>query len=126
MSKFCDIDGLHPRAEEHHGCECAMVQCIYNRRVPLPARDHHYPTSDFFAIHGRILTSVVLLAFEMVSAFGSGGLSLGIPGQTYALSGDFSTPSKIITCIMVSVCIQEPLSFQLTFLSVRKDDQGTA
>lgn len=42
------------------------------------------------------------IVFEMVSAFGGIGLTLGIPDQNYALSGAFSPVSKLVICIIVS------------------------
>ncbi|KZP01526.1 TrkH-domain-containing protein [Calocera viscosa TUFC12733] len=39
--------------------------------------------------------------FELVSAYGTVGLSLGIPNQNYALSGDFSPLSKLVVIIVM-------------------------
>ncbi|KAF9047413.1 cation transport protein-domain-containing protein [Panaeolus papilionaceus] len=41
------------------------------------------------------------ILFELVSAYGTVGLSLGIPDQNYSLSGAFTTFSKIVVCVVM-------------------------
>ncbi|KAF9446528.1 TrkH-domain-containing protein [Macrolepiota fuliginosa MF-IS2] len=41
------------------------------------------------------------IMFEVVSAYGTVGLSLGIPDQNYSLSGAFGPLSKLVICIVI-------------------------
>ncbi|KAI0754516.1 TrkH-domain-containing protein [Daedaleopsis nitida] len=45
--------------------------------------------------------TVFALIFELVSAYGTVGLSLGIPGLNYSLSGDFHTLSKLVVALVM-------------------------
>ncbi|PPQ63028.1 hypothetical protein CVT24_005974, partial [Panaeolus cyanescens] len=45
--------------------------------------------------------NIFTILFELVSAYGTVGLSLGIPDQNYSLSGAFSTFSKLVVCIVM-------------------------
>ncbi|KXN87472.1 Low-affinity potassium transport protein [Leucoagaricus sp. SymC.cos] len=45
--------------------------------------------------------NVFNITFEIVSAYGSVGLSLGIANQNYSLSGAFSPLSKLIVCAVI-------------------------
>ncbi|THG92683.1 hypothetical protein EW026_g8305 [Hermanssonia centrifuga] len=45
--------------------------------------------------------NVFALIFELVSAYGTVGLSLGLPTANYSLSGEFHTLSKLITCAVM-------------------------
>ncbi|KAI0629974.1 TrkH-domain-containing protein [Trametes polyzona] len=45
--------------------------------------------------------NIFALIFELVSAYGTVGLSLGIPGLNYSLSGDMHTLSKLIVCAVM-------------------------
>jgi Trk-type K+ transport system membrane component len=42
-----------------------------------------------------------VLVFEMVSAFGGIGLTLGIPTENFSFSGSFKPLSKLIVCIIM-------------------------
>ncbi|KAF8996294.1 cation transporter, partial [Hymenopellis radicata] len=41
------------------------------------------------------------LVFELVSAYGTVGLSLGLPYASYSFSGDFRTLSKLIVVLVM-------------------------
>ncbi|KAH9850186.1 TrkH-domain-containing protein [Lenzites betulinus] len=45
--------------------------------------------------------NIFALLFELVSAYGTVGLSLGIPGFNYSLSGEMHTLSKLIVCAVM-------------------------
>ncbi|KAF8552943.1 TrkH-domain-containing protein [Imleria badia] len=45
--------------------------------------------------------NIFSILFEIVSAYGSVGLSLGIPSQNYSLSGAFRPLSKLILCLVM-------------------------
>ncbi|KAI0642944.1 TrkH-domain-containing protein [Trametes meyenii] len=45
--------------------------------------------------------NVFALVFELVSAYGTVGLSLGVPGFNFSLSGDMHTLSKLIICAVM-------------------------
>jgi len=45
--------------------------------------------------------NIFSIIFELVSAYGTVGLSLGIPDQYYSLSGEFSTLTKLIFCLVM-------------------------
>ncbi|KAI0763530.1 TrkH-domain-containing protein [Trametes elegans] len=45
--------------------------------------------------------NIFALIFELVSAYGTVGLSLGIPNINYSLSGDMHTLSKLIVCAVM-------------------------
>ncbi|KAH0829084.1 cation transport protein-domain-containing protein [Lanmaoa asiatica] len=45
--------------------------------------------------------NIFTILFEIVSAYGSVGLSLGIPNQNYSLSGAFRPLSKLIVCLVM-------------------------
>ncbi|TFK74624.1 TrkH-domain-containing protein [Pluteus cervinus] len=45
--------------------------------------------------------NIFTILFELVSAYGTVGLSLGIPNQDYSLSGAFRPLSKLIVCIVM-------------------------
>jgi hypothetical protein len=40
--------------------------------------------------------SIFSILFEVTSAYGTVGLSLGVPGKNYSLSGDFASLSKVV------------------------------
>lgn len=41
------------------------------------------------------------ILFELISAYGSVGLSLGLSNANYSLSGAWSTPSKVVLCLVM-------------------------
>jgi len=45
--------------------------------------------------------NIFAIVFELVSAYGTVGLSLGIPTQNYSLSGAFRPLSKLIVCLVM-------------------------
>ncbi|KAI9066036.1 TrkH-domain-containing protein [Trametes sanguinea] len=45
--------------------------------------------------------NIFALIFELVSAYGTVGLSLGIPGLNYSLSGGMHTLSKLVVCAVM-------------------------
>ncbi|KAG9312203.1 cation transport protein-domain-containing protein [Chiua virens] len=45
--------------------------------------------------------NIFTILFEIVSAYGSVGLSLGIPTQNYSLSGAFRPLSKLVLCLVM-------------------------
>lgn len=45
--------------------------------------------------------NIFAVLFEIVSAYGTVGLSLGIPTENYSLSGAFNTLSKLIICFVM-------------------------
>ncbi|KAJ3511772.1 hypothetical protein NLJ89_g3904 [Agrocybe chaxingu] len=45
--------------------------------------------------------NIFSIIFELVSAYGTVGLSLGIPGQNYSLSGAMHPLSKLIICLVM-------------------------
>ncbi|KAK7057587.1 potassium transport protein [Favolaschia claudopus] len=45
--------------------------------------------------------NIFSIVFELVSAYGTVGLSLGSPTQNYSLSGQFSPLSKLIVCLVM-------------------------
>ncbi|KAF4974722.1 hypothetical protein FZEAL_8392 [Fusarium zealandicum] len=45
--------------------------------------------------------SVFNVLFEVVSAYGCVGLSIGIPGASYSMSGGFHTGSKFVLCLVI-------------------------
>ncbi|TFK44919.1 cation transport protein-domain-containing protein [Crucibulum laeve] len=45
--------------------------------------------------------SIFTIVFELVSAYGTVGLSLGMPTQNYSLSGAFHPLSKLIVCLVM-------------------------
>ncbi|KAH9891907.1 TrkH-domain-containing protein [Cubamyces lactineus] len=45
--------------------------------------------------------TIFALIFELVSAYGTVGLSLGIPGRNYSLSGEMHTLSKLVVCVVM-------------------------
>jgi len=45
--------------------------------------------------------NIFTIIFELVSAYGTVGLSLGIPNQNYSLSGAFRPLSKLIVCAVM-------------------------
>ncbi|KAF9222488.1 TrkH-domain-containing protein [Gyrodon lividus] len=45
--------------------------------------------------------NIFSILFELVSAYGSVGLSLGIPNQNYSFSGAFRPLSKLIVCLVM-------------------------
>lgn len=45
--------------------------------------------------------SVFNILFEVISAYACVGLSVGLPDQQYALSGEFHTTSKLILCFLM-------------------------
>ncbi|KAK0195856.1 cation transport protein-domain-containing protein [Armillaria mellea] len=45
--------------------------------------------------------NIFTIVFELVSAYGTVGLSLGLPYANYSLSGAFRTLSKIIVCLVM-------------------------
>lgn len=50
----------------------------------------------------RALTETLLIVFEIVSAYGAIGLSIGLPNANYSTSGAFSPVSKLVL-IMVMI-----------------------
>ncbi|KAI0299527.1 cation transport protein-domain-containing protein [Russula brevipes] len=45
--------------------------------------------------------TIFAVFFEIVSAYGTVGLSLGVPSQNYSLSGAMSTFSKLVICVVM-------------------------
>jgi len=45
--------------------------------------------------------NIFSIIFELVSAYGTVGLSLGIPDQNYSLSGEFNPLTKLILCLVM-------------------------
>ncbi|KAK0212417.1 cation transport protein-domain-containing protein [Desarmillaria ectypa] len=45
--------------------------------------------------------NIFTIVFELVSAYGTVGLSLGVPYANYSLSGSFRTLSKLIVCLVM-------------------------
>ncbi|KAF8806550.1 TrkH-domain-containing protein [Phlegmacium glaucopus] len=45
--------------------------------------------------------NIFSIIFELVSAYGTVGLSLGIPDQNYSLSGEFAPLTKLIFCLVM-------------------------
>ncbi|KAH9983705.1 cation transport protein-domain-containing protein [Russula compacta] len=45
--------------------------------------------------------TIFAVFFEIVSAYGTVGLSLGVPSENYSLSGAMSTLSKLIICVVM-------------------------
>ena len=50
---------------------------------------------------GKGLTNIFANLFEVISAYGTNGLSLGWPGKNYSLCGEWTTLSKIIICLIM-------------------------
>ncbi|KZT12182.1 TrkH-domain-containing protein [Laetiporus sulphureus 93-53] len=65
-----------------------FVLCIIEREPLMNTSD-----SSWF--------NIFALIFELVSAFGTVGLSLGIPNENYCFSGALHTPSKLILCAVM-------------------------
>lgn len=78
-----------------------MVKRVHDRYAlpsPLLSVVNHY-----LGHYAYLLCLAVV--FEMVSAFGGIGLTLGIPDQNFALSGAFSPVSKLVICVIVSLYV---------------------
>jgi len=70
--------------------------------------DENAPWFNLFRISKIIFLSASFIAktygvlvFEMVSAFGGIGLTLGIPTDNFSFSGAFGPLSKLIVCIIM-------------------------
>ena len=56
--------------------------------------------TDHFLAH-PVVFSVFNVFFEVVSAYGTVGLSVGLPNQTYSFSGGWHTASKVLLCFVM-------------------------
>ncbi|KAI0365314.1 TrkH-domain-containing protein [Pilatotrama ljubarskyi] len=75
--------------------------------------------------------NIFALIFELVSAYGTVGLSLGVPGSNYSLSGDMHTLSKLIICAVMlrgrhrglPVALDRAVLMPSEFLAIRSAGQ---
>ncbi|KAI0354804.1 TrkH-domain-containing protein [Trametes cingulata] len=75
--------------------------------------------------------NIFALIFELVSAYGTVGLSLGVPGFNCSLSGDMHTLSKLIICAVMlrgrhrglPVALDRAVLMPSEFLSIRSATQ---
>lgn len=56
-------------------------------------------TSHFLA--DPVTSSVFNVIFEVVSAYGCVGISVGLPNQAYSFSGGWHWPSKLVLCLVM-------------------------
>lgn len=56
-------------------------------------------TSHFLA--DPVTYSVFNIIFEVVSAYGCVGISVGLPNQAYSFSGGWHAPSKLVLCLVM-------------------------
>ena len=87
---------------EQHDSSAAGIASHLQRQL---AYDIWFQFLVFFLIctieRGHILRgdpgfSVFSILFEVTSAYGTVGLSLGVPGKDYSLCGDFASLSKVV------------------------------
>ncbi|KAI8986131.1 TrkH-domain-containing protein [Trametes punicea] len=75
--------------------------------------------------------NIFALLFELVSAYGTVGLSLGIPGVNYSLSGGMHTLSKLVVCAVMlrgrhrglPVALDRAVLMPSEFLAIRSETQ---
>ncbi|CDO72194.1 hypothetical protein BN946_scf184970.g46 [Trametes cinnabarina] len=75
--------------------------------------------------------SIFALLFELVSAYGTVGLSLGIPGANYSLSGGMHTLSKLVICAVMlrgrhrglPVALDRAVLMPSEFLVIKSENQ---
>ncbi|KAI0671153.1 TrkH-domain-containing protein [Trametes maxima] len=77
--------------------------------------------------------NIFALLFELVSAYGTVGLSLGVPGFNYSLSGDMHVLSKLIVCAVMirgrhrglPVALDRAVLMPSEFLDVQSGSAGS-
>lgn len=74
--------------KEDHGCGRTAVQSFHNQQV---------------SFHSSILslTKCFYVVFEIVSAYGAIGLSIGLPNANYSTTGAFTPTSKIVMILVM-------------------------
>ncbi|KAF8178668.1 cation transport protein-domain-containing protein [Mycena galopus ATCC 62051] len=76
--------------------------------------------------------NIFSIVFELVSAYGTVGLSLGIPTENYSFSGAFSPLSKLIVCLVMlrgrhrglPVAIDRAVMLPMEFAAPRNSDSN--
>ena len=84
----------------------SFTQCYDVSTAPfLPPKSFHsrgysYPAITPLLPYQCATPSLFDICFEILSAYGTSGLSMGVPGQPYSLCGEFTDFGKIILCVV--------------------------